>query len=118
MIKRPCRKTGCRNLVQGKGHNGYCDKHKDEAGFYKYAKTHGNRHQRGYGSTWVNIIRPRILERDNHLCVSCLAEGKAIAAYAVDHIIPKAHGGTDDDCNLQSLCEACHDRKTALENKR
>ncbi len=33
----------------------------------------------------------------------------------VDHIIPKAHGGTDADSNLQSLCWPCHKAKTARE---
>ncbi|EHS1339913.1 HNH endonuclease, partial [Escherichia coli] len=36
-------------------------------------------------------------------------------AKTVDHIIPKAHGGTDADCNLQSLCWPCHKAKTARE---
>ncbi len=35
----------------------------------------------------------------------------------VDHIIPKAAGGTDDDDNLESLCGDCHDAKSAAEAK-
>jgi 5-methylcytosine-specific restriction protein A len=34
----------------------------------------------------------------------------------VDHIKPKANGGTDDETNLQSICEACHKEKTRKEN--
>ncbi|WP_272575920.1 HNH endonuclease, partial [Providencia sp. PROV273] len=41
--------------------------------------------------------------------------GRAVEAKTVDHIKPKAHGGTDDDSNLQSLCWPCHKRKTARE---
>ena len=29
----------------------------------------------------------------------------------VDHIIPRAHGGPDDDANLQLLCQACNSLK-------
>jgi 5-methylcytosine-specific restriction protein A len=34
----------------------------------------------------------------------------------VDHIVPLAIGGTDTDDNVQSLCDPCHERKTALED--
>lgn len=35
----------------------------------------------------------------------------------VDHITPKADGGSDDDCNLQSLCAPCHEAKTKAEKQ-
>ncbi|MFW4112699.1 HNH endonuclease, partial [Klebsiella pneumoniae] len=41
--------------------------------------------------------------------------GRAVAAKTVDHIKAKAHGGTDDDSNLESICYACHKSKTAVE---
>lgn len=44
----------------------------------------------------------------------CLIEGRAVQATDVDHIIEKAHGGTDAMSNLQSLCRDHHKRKTAL----
>ncbi|WP_139157546.1 HNH endonuclease, partial [Enterobacter hormaechei] len=44
--------------------------------------------------------------------------GIATKATSVDHIIPKAHGGTDDDSNLESLCWPCHRKKTATERTR
>jgi 5-methylcytosine-specific restriction endonuclease McrA len=31
----------------------------------------------------------------------------------VDHIRPRADGGTDEEWNLQTLCFRCHSRKTA-----
>ena len=73
-----------------------------------------SRHQRGYGSKW-DSIRVRILKRDKGLCQLCLRAGVAREAKTVDHIIPKAHGGTDADSNLQSLCWPCHKAKTARE---
>ncbi len=32
--------------------------------------------------------------------------------YDVDHILALERGGTDDDDNLQLLCNACHSKKT------
>ncbi|MGK3435535.1 HNH endonuclease [Klebsiella pneumoniae] len=40
---------------------------------------------------------------------------KRVAAKTVDHIKAKAHGGTDDDSNLESLCWPCHRTKTGRE---
>jgi 5-methylcytosine-specific restriction protein A len=31
----------------------------------------------------------------------------------VDHIIPLALGGTDEDSNTRNLCKPCHDEVTA-----
>jgi 5-methylcytosine-specific restriction enzyme A len=73
-----------------------------------------SRHERGYGADWVKA-RALILERDCYLCQPCQREGRVTPATAVDHIIPKAKGGTGDDYNLQSICDACHDAKTASE---
>ena len=35
--------------------------------------------------------------------------------YDIDHIIPLARGGTEDDDNLQALCPGCHRKKTDQE---
>ena len=61
------------------------------------------------------VIRARVLKRDKGLCQLCLRAGVVREAKTVDHIIPKAHGGTDADSNLQSLCWPCHKAKTARE---
>lgn len=73
-----------------------------------------SRHARGYDSAW-DKLRLRILKRDQHLCQACLAKGRITPATHVDHIIPKANGGTDDDANLQALDAQCHAEKTAAE---
>lgn len=75
----------------------------------------GNRHQRGYGTTWERL-RVAILERDSYLCQACLRTGRVTPATQVDHVIPKAHGGTDDECNLSSICAPCHRYKTSRES--
>lgn len=74
----------------------------------------GSRHARGYGAAWVKL-RATILARDNYLCQPCQREGRITPATQVDHIIQKAKGGGDDHGNLQSICAACHDAKSALE---
>ena len=60
-------------------------------------------------------IRAIVLVRDNYLCQECLKQGLFVTATTVDHITPKAHGGSDDLTNLQSLCNSCHKFKTARE---
>ena len=77
----------------------------------------GNRHQRGYGYTWEKT-RKQILVRDDHLCQVCLNQGKLTPGNEVDHIIPKAKGGTDDQDNLQTICTDCHKQKTIKETGR
>lgn len=47
----------------------------------------------------------------------CARDGNAIVGNVVDHIVP--HRGDEflflSDDNVQTLCKACHDRKTAKE---
>lgn len=76
----------------------------------------GNRHQRGYGWAWEKT-RIRILDRDSGLCQPGLEKGEVHVAQQVDHRTPKAAGGTDDDANLQAICDACHREKTARESR-
>lgn len=70
--------------------------------------------ERGYGNEWRKL-RDRIMKRDKRLCQRCLVFGLTVIANEVDHIVPKANGGTDDPDNLQSLCKLCHRLKTARE---
>lgn len=58
------------------------------------------------------------MQRDKRLCQPCLKEGRVTAANAVDHIVQKAAGGTDDLDNLQAICRACHLDKTMTDNGR
>ena len=73
-----------------------------------------SRHALGYGHRWVKL-RERILARDCHLCQTCAKAGRVTPATAVDHIKPKAQGGTDDPGNLAAICDPCHRAKTAAE---
>lgn len=77
----------------------------------------GSRQSRGYGRQWEKL-RAHILDRDHHLCQPCKAKGHITPASQVDHITPKAEGGTDDPANLQAICIPCHSAKTAEEAAR
>jgi len=79
-----------------------------------------SRHKRGYGSAW-DKIRLIVLKRDNGLCQCSKCQGGKIRvtpATEVDHIIPKAKGGTDALDNLQAINKECHKKKTAREQGR
>jgi len=108
----PCRE--CKQLTRNQ--HGLCDAHKHVT-WERFQRIKGNVTQRGYGHHW-RILRTRILERDNGLCVECRRNGHVTTAIQVDHIVPKDQGGTDDHDNLQSLCKPCHASKTARERSR
>ncbi|MGE0583468.1 MAG: HNH endonuclease [Steroidobacteraceae bacterium] len=74
----------------------------------------GTAAERGYGAAWRKL-RALVLARDQGLCQACLKTGRTTPATQVDHIRPKATGGTDEPSNLQSLCRPCHDEKSRRE---
>lgn len=76
-----------------------------------------SRHERGYDSKWSQV-RLVALRRDGGLCVPCRSGGNVTVATEVDHVLPKAKGGTDDLKNLQSICSACHRAKTLRDEGR
>lgn len=76
-----------------------------------------NRHERGYGTQWYKI-RARVLTKFDHICQSCLRDGIYTRATQVDHIIPKFEGGTDEESNLEPICDKCHKIKTRKESQR
>lgn len=62
---------------------------------------------------WTEVDRPFILNRDEWICQLCgveLFDGPEGNA-TVDHIVPKAQGGTDDYSNLMAMCKSCNSSK-------
>jgi 5-methylcytosine-specific restriction protein A len=105
--QRPCKRPGCPALVD----KGYCEAHAESAKSYdKYRGTAGSR---GYDSDWKRV-RIEALKRDRYLCLHCLAKGIVTPAKDVDHILTvKTHPWLRLVLsNLQSLCRACHVKKT------
>lgn len=113
---RPCRHAGCSSLVRDG--SGYCGVHQADKKLGTFADPRrGSRQSRGYGAAW-DKVRKIVLARDKGLCQECLRRSQYRLAAVVDHKIPKFEGGTDEEENLQALCKACHDAKTASESKR
>lgn len=68
--------------------------------------------ERKRGSAGVTQ-RARRLARTDGLCEMCLAEDRIERALFVDHVMPLALGGSDEDGNTRNLCEPHHDAVTA-----
>lgn len=66
--------------------------------------TYKQRRSRASNYTKRPEVRQRIFLRDNNRCVEC----GSIQDLTVDHIISIYRGGTDDDDNLQTLCNHCN----------
>ena len=59
------------------------------------------------------VQRERRLRRTHGLCELCLERNLVIPATVVDHTIPLAKGGSDEDDNTRNLCDPCHAKVTA-----
>lgn len=106
---KPCSHPLCAKHATKKGR---CDKHQRKAWDHKGK----SRHERGYGNDW-DKARSQRLALDENLCQECKADGIYTLASEVDHIIPKAHGGTNNITNLRSLCKRHHTIKTKKESR-
>jgi len=51
--------------------------------------------------------RQRILERDSYRCIKC--GRRRLSTLVLHHILPVVFGGADQDFNLITLCETCHE---------
>ena len=58
------------------------------------------------------------LFRREPFCRECRKAGRFTIAVIRDHIKPLAEDGSDDDDNVQPLCQHCSDAKTAAERAR
>jgi len=122
---KPCNKIGCTNLTRDR----YCDQHKhlaeqrqrDKQRDKHYDKYKRNQQARAfYHSKEWERIRLAVLSRDNFLCQECLKNKRITRAVIADHIVPLlvAWDKRLDMSNLQSLCQSCHNRKTAEDKRR
>lgn len=56
----------------------------------------------------VILSRKNILRRDNYKCAYC---GRSDLMLTVDHVVPKARGGSDSWENLVTACTRCNNIK-------
>lgn len=77
----------------------------------------GSASARGYGASWRKIRKAQ-LRREPYCADPYGIHDEPVLARQVDHKISLKKGGTNEPENLQSLCDACHGRKTAIEDGR
>ena len=105
---RTCTYPGCTELVTSGSRCSLHAKKADEA--------RGSAVERGYGSRWRKIRYVFLWKHPWCLDPFGDHDGAQVSATQVDHIIPRNIGGTDNDENLQALCDHCHSKKTAMED--
>ena len=59
------------------------------------------------GPLYQQKLRSFIFSRSNNQCIYCGAK-----ATEIDHIVPRANGGTDSTYNLVASCRACNEKKS------
>lgn len=73
------------------------------------------RYGKGRGGRPWRRKREAVLKRDKYLCQPCSRKGALTLATQVDHVVPQFEGGSDEDENLQAICDVCHEAKTQAE---
>jgi len=103
---KACSVIGCSGLVRDGGSR--CPDHKQPN---RPTGSWGT--QRTSGPEW-RAERKRILLRDNGTC-QLQMPGCTQTATSVDHTLPRAAGGSNEDENLAAACDSCHRKKTGRE---
>ena len=110
---RNCAQPGCPELVsQGTR----CPRHQLPRAAREVPRPTAT--QRGYGSQWSRL-RAQYLAAHPY-CADPFNRHPhtLVGGQVVDHIRPRALGGADANSNLQTLCQACHNYKTAHDGSR
>ena len=104
---RPCQSPGCPALVPRGVGRGYCPTH---ARHQEQARPYADTRKLYHTSRWRAIRRHQLAAQP--LCAHCLPQ-RVTPATDVDHVTPH-RGDTEAFWGgaLQSLCRACHSRKT------
>lgn len=106
--RRPCQGARCHRLTRER----YCTACAPRA----WTQTHATPTPRVRGRR-LQALRAALFATEP-ICRACRAQGRATPAVIRDHVIPLAEGGTDDDANVQPLCQRCSDSKTQQESAR
>ncbi|MGE7932128.1 HNH endonuclease [Viridibacillus arvi] len=115
---KPCNKHNCGRLTTTR----YCEAHTTETTNDNryYDKHHRDKRSNSFyhSTAWRKARQLAILE-SRGMCVSCFNDNRLVPGYIVDHIIPIKVNWLKrlDLDNLQYLCKACHNKKTAEDKK-
>lgn len=113
-LRKICTAPGCKAIVEGGDYR--CPQHALPT--YTPKRHYEHHYHQGkaiYKSSWWLRLRAAQLAKEPH-CRMCAVNGIITPANTVDHIVEISQGGKfDDPDNLQSLCQACHNVKTAKE---
>lgn len=67
------------------------------------------------GRAWMDKRR-RVAAAHQYQCTTCHRAWESHRDQ-IDHVIPREQGGSNDESNLQPLCNECHKAKTDQETK-
>ena len=114
--KVQCITPGCHNMVTKRDHSNYCHRCREIRRGERERERGQNSGRGEYAKkSWKDLRKSKLLR--DPLCEECQRVGRTALASKVDHIVP--HRGDlqlfYDWDNLQSLCESCHNRKSAQE---
>lgn len=107
-----CAAPGCGELIPS-GSGGRCAEHARAAD-----EQRGNASDRGYDSTWNRFVQSLFggvfWSKYKGRCADCRRRFVERREVQWDHITALKHGGARlSEANVQPLCRACHQRKTA-----
>ncbi|MCQ6531095.1 HNH endonuclease [Bacillus mycoides] len=111
---KPCKSLGCNELTRDKYCAKYLEKEKETVRYY-------DKHIRNKSSRSFYISRLEfIYRRDHGLCVQCRSNDIIKIGDVVDHTIPIRVDWSKrlEPTNLQTLCHACHNKKTKEDEKK
>lgn len=63
-------------------------------------------------ATTSTALALKILARDGYCCQYCGRKGSAKVRLEIDHVIPRAWGGTNAPTNLVTSCSRCNNEKS------
>jgi 5-methylcytosine-specific restriction protein A len=108
--QRPC--LDCQRLTRNPSR---CDEHQ-AAWQARQDQLRGSASQRGYGSAWRRTAAGVLADHravNGDWCPGWHVPGHVASDLTVDHLVPKARGGSDHLSNLRVLCRSCNSRKHA-----
>lgn len=108
MPRRPC--LDCGRLTTNPSR---CDVHQSEWQA-RQDRLRGSSTQRGYGGEWRRVAKAVLSQWvavNGYHCPGYGVPSHSAEKLTVDHVVPKAAGGTDHPSNLSVLCRSCNSRK-------